>query len=89
MEQEELDKRLKKNGWDWFLFSNLTPGIIRLQMGAEVETLTEWRKCFEAPTLEEAVTKAEEFISQISADEYYRQLNQDSINRATLRAWDL
>lgn len=56
MSQEELDKRLNKNGWAWFLFSNLTPGIIRLQMGAAVETLTEWRKCFEAPTLEEAVT---------------------------------
>jgi len=89
MTQEELDRRLKKNSWNWFLFSNLTPGIVRLQMGAEVETLTEWRKCFEAPTLEEAVKKAEAFISQTSADEYYRQINQDSINRATLRAWDL
>jgi hypothetical protein len=74
--QEELSRRLNKNGWSWHLVSNLTSGIIRIQMGDDGEEESMWRKCFEAPTLEEAVTKAETFIESINAYEYGRQVGE-------------
>lgn len=68
--QKELNKRLNKNGWMWFLISNLTPGIIRIQLGDDGEEESGWRKCIEAPTLEQAVMEAEAFIESINAYEY-------------------
>jgi len=73
MTQTELDKRLHKNGWDWFLVSTMSPDIVRLQMGQDGNEETMWRKCFEAPNLEKAVEDAEKFIQTISASEYGRQ----------------
>lgn len=68
--QEELSRRLNKNGWAWHLISNLTPGVIRIQMGDDGEEETGWRKCIEAPTLEQAVAKAEKLVNSINAYEY-------------------
>lgn len=71
--QEELSKRLNKNGWNWCLVSNLTPGIIRIQLSDDGEEETGWRKCIEAPSLEQAVEKAEKFVGSINAYEYGKQ----------------
>jgi hypothetical protein len=68
--QEELSRRLNKNGWNWCLISNLTPGIIRIQLSDDGEEETGWRKCVEAPTLEQAVMDAEKFVEGINAYEY-------------------
>lgn len=68
--QEELDRRLNKNGWSWHLISNATPGIIRIQLGSDSQEEDGWRKCIEAPSLEQAVNDAEKFIASISATEY-------------------
>ena len=73
--QEELSRRLNKNGWAWHMVSNLTPGIIRIQMADDGEEETNWRKCVEAPTLEEAVTEAEKIVNSINAYEYGRQVS--------------
>lgn len=70
MTNQELSRRLNKNGWMWYLVSNLTPGIVRIQMGDDGEEETMWRKCVEAPTLEEAIIKAEELVNSINAYEY-------------------
>lgn len=70
--QEELDKRLNKNGWMWHLISNLTPGVIRIQLADDGEEESNWRKCVEAPTLEQAVAEAEELVNSINAYEYGR-----------------
>ena len=67
--QKELDKRLKRNGWNWFLFSTIAPGVVRLQMGQGGEEETMWWKCFEAETLEKAIEDAEKFISTVSASD--------------------
>ena len=75
--QEEMDARLKKNGWDWFLVSTMTPGVVRLQMGQGGEEETMWRKCFEGPTLEQAVIDAEAFIAVTSASDYGKTQNFD------------
>jgi hypothetical protein len=75
--QKEMDARLHKNGWDWFLISTVTPGVVRLQMGSDGEIETLWRKCFEAPTIEQAVSEAEQFISTISAEEYGKTQDYD------------
>ncbi len=32
-----------------------------------------WRKCVEAPTLEEVVSEAEKLVNNISPDDYWRQ----------------
>jgi len=69
--QEELTTRLTKNGWTWHSISNITPGVIRIQMGDNNEEETMWRRCIEAPTLEEAVSKAETLVNGMSAEEYY------------------
>ena len=69
--QEELSNRLNKNGWNWHLISNLTPGVIRIQMGDNHEEETGWRKCVEALTLTQALEKAERLVNEISADDYY------------------
>lgn len=66
----ELNRRLNKNGWMWFLISNLTPGVIRIQLGDDGEEETNWRKCIEAPTLEQVVKDAEAFVESINAYEY-------------------
>jgi hypothetical protein len=71
--QEELSLRLNKNGWSWCLISNLTPGIIRIQLSDDGEDETGWRKCVEAPTLEEAVNEAEKLVNSINAYDYGRQ----------------
>jgi hypothetical protein len=68
--QEELSRRLNKNGWAWHLISNMIPGIVRIQLGDDGEEETMWRKCIEAPTLDEAVTAAEKFVESINAYEY-------------------
>lgn len=70
---EELSRRLNKNGWAWHLISNATPGVIRIQLGDDGEDETGWRKCVEAPTLDEAVSKAEKFVESINAYEYGKQ----------------
>lgn len=70
--QEELNKRLNKNGWMWFLISNATPGIFRIQLGDDGEEETVWRKCIEASSLEQAVNDAEKFVESINAYEYGR-----------------
>ena len=72
--QTELSRRLNKNGWSWFLISNLTPGVIRIQLGASGNEETGWRKCVEAPSLEEAVVKAEQFIETNSVFDYVQSL---------------
>jgi hypothetical protein len=71
--QEELSRRLNVNGRMWFLISNATPGIIRIQLGDDGEEETLWRKCIEAPTLEQAVKDAEKFVRSINAYEYGMQ----------------
>lgn len=71
--QEELDKRLNKNGCMWHLISNATPGVIRIQLGSDSEEEDGWRKCIEAPTLEEALNEAEKFVNGIPAWDYYVQ----------------
>lgn len=68
--EEEVNRRLNKNGWAWHLISNLTPGVIRIQLGDDGEEETNWRKCIEAPTLEKAVKDAESFVESINAYEY-------------------
>lgn len=68
--QEELSRRLNKNGWAWFLISNATPGVVRIQLGDDGEEETLWRKCIEAPTLEQAVNDAEKFVESVNAYEY-------------------
>jgi hypothetical protein len=68
-----LDAHLNKNGWQWCLVSTLTPGVVRIQMGAadQGDEFDEpWRKCFEGATPEEAIAMAEEFITRVSAQEY-------------------
>lgn len=75
--QEELTNRLNKNGWAWCLVSNATPGIIRIQLSDDGEIETNWRKCVEAPTYKEAISKAEEFVNSINAYEYGRLVNQE------------
>lgn len=70
---DELTKRLNKNGWAWDLISNATPGVIRIRLGDDGEEETLWRKCIEAPTLEQAVMDAEAFVESINAYEYGRQ----------------
>lgn len=72
--QEELSQRLNKNGWSWCLISNATPGIIRIQLSDDGEDETGWRKCVEAPTLEEAISEAEKLVNSINAYEYGRQM---------------
>ena len=72
--QDELNKRLNVNGWSWFLVSNSTPGIIRIQLGDNGEEETGWRKCIEAPTLEEAVSSAEQFVNSINAYDYGKSI---------------
>ena len=54
----------------WCLISNASPGIIRIQLSDDGEDETGWRKCIEAPTLEQAVKDAEAFIESINAYEY-------------------
>ena len=71
--QEELSRRLNKNGWSWCLISNVTLGVIRIQLSDDGEKETGWRKCIEAPTIDEAVLKAERFVSGITANEYWQQ----------------
>lgn len=71
--QEELSRRLNKNGWSWCLISNLTPGIIRIQLSDDGEEETGWRKCIEAPTIEEAVNKAEDFVTNTNAYKYFME----------------
>jgi hypothetical protein len=71
--QDELDQRLNVNGWTWCLISNLTPGVIRIQLSDDGEEETGWRKCIEAPTLPEAVAAAEKFVRSINAYEYGAQ----------------
>jgi len=70
--QDELNRRLNKNGWMWHLVSNLTPGVIRIQLADDGEEETNWRKCIEAPTFEQAVKDAEQFVESINAYEYGR-----------------
>jgi hypothetical protein len=72
---DELNKRLNKNGWAWCLISDATPGIIRIQLSDDGEIETLWRKCIEAPTLEQAVIEAEAFVESINAYEYGMQQN--------------
>lgn len=67
--QEELHKRLNKNGWNWCLVSNLGDDI-RIQLSDDGEEETGWRKCIEAPTLKGAIDKAEELVNSINAYEY-------------------
>lgn len=74
--QEELSRRLNKNGWAWHLVSYLTPGIVRIQMGDDGEEESMWRKCVEASTLEEAVTEAERLVNSINAYEHGRQISE-------------
>ncbi len=69
--QQELSQRLHKNGWDWCLISTATPGIVRIQLSDDHKEDTGWRKCVEAPTLVEAIEKAEKLVNEISADDYY------------------
>lgn len=71
--QAELSKRINKNGWQWCLISNATPGVIRIQLSDDGEEEMGWRKCVEAPTLDEAVLAAEQFVTSITPDEYWRQ----------------
>ncbi len=71
--EDELNRRLNKNGWMWHMISNLTPGVIRIQMADDGEEESGWRKCVEAPTLEEAVTEAEKLVNSINAYEYGNQ----------------
>ena len=70
--QEELTRRLTKNGWAWHLVSTVTPGVVRIQMGDDGDEETGWRKCVEAPTLEEAIVKGEELVNSINAYDYGR-----------------
>jgi len=72
--QEELNLRLNKNGWKWQLVSNATPGIIRIQLSDDEIIETCWRKCIEAPTLQEALDKAEKFVDSINAYKYGQAL---------------
>ena len=81
--QEELNLRLNKNGWKWQLVSNATPGIIRIQLSDDEIIETCWRKCIEAPTLQEALDKAEKFVDSINAYKYGQALM--SRKRITLR----
>ena len=67
--QKEINERLNKNGWSWHLISSLRNGI-RIQLGDDGEEETGWRKCVEAPTLKEAIDKAEELVNNINAYEY-------------------
>jgi hypothetical protein len=71
--QEELSSRLNKNGWAWHLVSNITPGVIRIQMADDGEEETGWRKCVEAATLEDAVMEAEKLVNSINAYDYGRK----------------
>ncbi len=71
---EELSLRLNKNGWSWCLISNLTPNMIRIQLSDDGEEETGWRKCIEAPTIEQAVEAAERFVLSINAYEYGSQI---------------
>lgn len=48
----------------------MTPGIIRIQLSDDGEEETGWRKCIEAPNLEQAVFDAEKFVASINAYEY-------------------
>lgn len=72
---QELSRRLNKNGWAWHSISNITPGVIRIQLGDDGEEETGWRKCIEAPTIEEAIDGAERFVESISADDYASSIN--------------
>lgn len=81
---EELAERLNKNGWSWCLISNATPGVIRIQLSDDGEEETLWRKCIEAPTLEQAVIEAEKFVESINAYEYGRQQFGGQNDRDTL-----
>lgn len=78
--QEELSRRLNVNGWAWHLISNATPGIIRIQLADDGEEETNWRKCIEAPTLEQAVKDAEEFVRSINAYEYGKLISHSRSN---------
>ena len=71
--QAELTRRLNHNGWCWHLI-NTGVGIpgVRIQMGDDGEDETGWRKCVEAPTLEEAIQEAEKLVRSINAYEYGR-----------------
>jgi hypothetical protein len=69
----ELTERLNKNGWKWHLLSNITPGVVRIQLGDDGTEETLWRKCIEAPTLEQAVDAAEVFVGSVNAYEYGRK----------------
>ena len=73
MTQDELSQRLNTNGWMWYAVSNLTPGIIRIQLGDDGIEESGWRKCIEMPTLAEAVSEAEKFVASINAYEYGTQ----------------
>ena len=70
---DELSMRLNKNGWAWHMISTLTPGVVRIQMADDGEEETGWRECVEAPTLQEAVDKAEKLVDEISADDFFKK----------------
>ena len=70
MEQKELSERLNKNGWTWCLVSMLTPKVVRIQLSDNGEEETGWRKCIEAPTLEQAVEEAEKLVESVNAYQY-------------------
>lgn len=82
--EQELNTRLNKNGWAWHLISNATPGIVRIQLGDDGEEESGWRKCIEAPTLEQAVNDAETFVKSINAYEYGAQQFGGKNDRDTL-----
>lgn len=70
-----LDGALGK-GWTCGLMSN-TPGLFRLQLHDDGDVELGWRKCIEAPTLEEAVKSAIEFTHKTTVEEYQKQYFDD------------
>lgn len=57
-------------GWSCGLVSQLIPGMWRVQLHDAGEYELGWRKCIEAPTLEEAVQAAIEFTHKTTVEEY-------------------
>ncbi len=67
-----INKKLGK-GWMCGLQSEVTPGIVRLQL-MSVGKERYWRKCVEAPTLDEAIREAIRFTKTVTVQQWENRM---------------
>lgn len=71
MTNDEAKQRmdgLKQNGWTWALISTATPNVVRIRLVGEYNELI--GKSIEAPTFEESLVAAEEFVKNTAFHDY-------------------